>query len=292
MEYMLHVVERSETLEPVVAILKFIFAIVLVYGLIVGSLYLFQRRILFVPGTTVPDRAAAGVADMTEVTLQTADGLGLLSWYHPARAEKPTLVYFQGNAGTIEGRGFKARPMIDQGFGVLLVGYRGYGGNPGHPSEIGLLEDGRAALRFLMEAGVAPGNVILYGESLGSGVAVALAAEAPDDAGLGAVVLEAPYTSIAEIAAKRYRFAPVDLLIKDRFDSLSRINGIRAPLLILHGERDGLIDVSHGRRLLDAANEPSELKLFPEGRHSDLFDHGALAAVVDFLERTWDHAQP
>jgi len=292
MEYMVEVVERRELWEPGLAILKFLFTLVLVYGLIVGALYLFQRRVLFVPGTEPPNRSTAGVADMSAVELETADGLKLLSWYHAARLGYPTFVYFQGNAGTIEGRGFKARAMIDRGFGILLVGYRGYGGNPGHPSEEGLIEDGRAAVRFLKDQGVGPSNSVLYGESLGSGVAVALAAEAEDGAGPRAVILEAPYTSIAEIAAKRYRFAPVDMLIKDRFDSLSRIPRIRAPLLVLHGESDQLIDASHGRRLVDAASEPKELRLFAEARHSDLHDHGAMDAIVEFLGRKWDHAQP
>lgn len=274
------------------AILKFLLTLVLIYGLIVGALYLFQRRILFVPGGNAPDRTIAGVPEMSDVELETSDGLKLLSWYHPARSGKPTFVYFQGNAGTIEGRGFKARSMIDGGYGILLVGYRGYGGNPGHPSEVGLIEDGRAARRFLEEKGVPAGDHVLYGESLGSGVGVALAAEAEDGAGPGAVILEAPYTSIAEIAAKRYRFAPVDMLIKDRFDSLSRIARIRAPLLVLHGESDRLIDASHGRRLIDAAGEPKELRLFPEGRHSDLHDHGAMDVIADFLTRKWDRAQP
>jgi len=274
------------------AILKFLFTLVLVYGLIVGALYLFQRRILFVPGGNEPDRVIAGVPEMSDVELETSDGLKLLSWYHPATSGKPTFVYFQGNAGTIEGRGFKARSMIDRGFGVLLVGYRGFGTNPGHPSEVGLIEDGRAALRFLGEKGLEARDSILYGESLGSGVAVALAAEAEDGAGPGAVILEAPYTSIAEIAAKRYRFAPVDLLIKDRFDSLSRVTRIRAPLLVLHGENDRLIDASHGRRLFDAAAEPKELRLFAEGHHSDLHDHGAMDAIAEFLEHKWDRAQP
>ena len=291
-EYMVQVIERRELWEPGLAILKFLFTIVLVYGLVVGALYLFQRRILFVPGTDAPDQVAAGVPDMTDVELATSDGLTLLSWYHPASPEQPTFVYFQGNAGTIQGRGFKARAMIDRGFGILLVGYRGYGGNPGHPSEVGLIEDGRAAMRFLEEKGVAAGNMVLYGESLGSGVAVALAAEAEDGDGPGAVILEAPYTSITEIAAKRYRFAPVNKLIKDRFDSLARIPHIRAPLLVLHGEEDRLIDASHGQRLVDAAAQPKELRLFAEGRHSDLHDHGAMDAIAAFLERKWDHEQP
>jgi fermentation-respiration switch protein FrsA (DUF1100 family) len=286
---MVHVAERREIREPVLTILKLLFALVLVYVIVVGALYLFQRRILFVPGTAPPDRLEAGLTAMSEVDLRTEDGLTLRSWYHKAAPGRPTIVYFQGNAGTIEGRDFKARPMIKAGLGVLLVGYRGYGGNPGHPSETGLIADGRAAIDFLKGEGVPAGDTVLYGESLGSGVAVALAAQVEEQGGprFGAVILEAPYTSIVEIAAARYRFAPVDWLIKDRFDTLFRIARVTAPLLVLHGEKDRLIDASYGRRVFTVANDPKELRLFPEGRHSDLFDHGALEAVLGFLDRMW-----
>jgi uncharacterized protein len=288
---MVHVRERRAIWERGLAFVKLAIAIVLIYGLVVGTLYVYQRRILFVPGTAPPDRAAAGVADMREVTLQTDDGLAPRSWYGPANPGQPTIVYFQGNAGTIEGRGFKARPLMDRGYGLLLIGYRGYGGNPGHPSEAGLIADGRAGLRFLAEEGVKTSDTVLYGESLGSGVAVALMAEAPQDAIPGALILESPFTSIVDVAAARYWFAPVRLLIKDRFDSLSRISRIHKPLLILHGEQDGLIDVSHGQRLHEAANEPKRLRLFSGGRHSDLYDHGAMHAVVEFLDGLWERSQ-
>lgn len=291
LEYMVHVPERREIWEPGLAFVKIVFAIALIYGLVVGTLHVFQRRILFVPGTTPPDRAEAGVPDMREVDLRTVDGLRIRSWYRPATPGLPTLIYFQGNAGTMAGRGFKARPLMDHGYGLLMVGYRGYGGNPGHPSEAGLIEDGRAALAFLAGDGVGIADTVLYGESLGSGVAVALAAEAPEGGAPGAIILEAPFTSIVELAAARYWFAPVRLLLKDRFETLSIISRVHAPTLILHGERDGLIDVDHARRLHEAANEPKRLRLFNDGRHSNLYDHGALEAVVEFLDAMWDRSQ-
>jgi uncharacterized protein len=287
---MVHVPERRVIWGSGLALVKLVFVVALIYGIVVGALYVFQRRILFVPGTTEPDRVASGVPDMRDVDLTTGDGLRLRSWYSPATQGFPTIVYFQGNAGTIGGRDFKARPLIDHGYGMLLVGHRGYGGNPGHPTEIGLIDDGRAALDFLASNGVEISDIVLYGESLGSGVAVALAAEAPESGGPGALVLESPYTSIVEIAAARYWFMPVRLLIKDRFDSLSRMARVNAPLLVLHGERDNVIEVEQGRRLHEAASEPKHLKLFAEGRHSDLYDHGALEAIVGFLDGLWDRA--
>ena len=203
---MLHIPERREIWESDLVLLKIVFSAVLIYGLVVASLYLFQRRILFVPGTTPPDREAVGVPDMNDADLMTDDGLTLRSWYRAAMPGRPTVVYFQGNAGTIGGRGFKARSLMDHGYGVLLVGHRGYGGNPGYPSEVGLIDDGQAALEFLATQGVRAKNIILYGESLGSGVVVALAAGISGEEQPGAIILEAPLTSIVEIAASRYRW--------------------------------------------------------------------------------------
>jgi fermentation-respiration switch protein FrsA (DUF1100 family) len=281
-------------------LIKFSVAAVLIYCLFVACLYLFQRRILFVPGQVSPDRQEAGVPDMREIDLSSVDGLCLRSWYRGATDSRPTIVYFQGNAGSIAGRGFKARAFIDRGYGVLLVGYRGYGGNPGAPSESGLILDGRAALSFLQAEGVSAKDTVLYGESLGSGIAVALAVQiwgvAQSSEGLrsplGALVLEAPYTSIAEIAATRYWFVPVRYMLKDPFDSLSKIANLRSPLLILHGQRDAVIAVEHGRQLYDMAPKPKRFHLFEEGRHSDLFDHGAAEVVNGFLEAILDSSHP
>ena len=280
-------------------LIKISVAAVLIYCLFIVCLYLFQRHILFVPGHASPDRLEAGVPDMQEIDLSSADGLHLRSWYHGAADNRPTIVYFQGNAGSIAGRGFKARAFIDRGYGVLLVGYRGYGGNPGTPSEAGLILDGRAALSFLQAQGVLAKDTVLYGESLGSGIAVALAvqiwgaAQSSEglDSPLGALVLEAPYTSIAEIAATRYWFVPVRYMLKDPFDSLSTIANLRSPLLILHGQRDAVIAVEYGRRLYDTAPEPKRFHLFEEGRHSDLFNHGAAEVVTGFLEAMWDSSK-
>ena len=268
-------------------LIKIVIVAVLLYCLLVGYLYVFQRRILFVPGTTAPNREDVGVPEMREIELLSADGLATRSWYHPAVPGKPTIVYFQGNAGTIGGRGYKARHFIDRGYGILLVGYRGYGGNPGEPSEAGLILDGRAALSFLGRGEAPPANIVLYGESLGSGVAVALAAETR----VGAVILEAPYTSIEAMAAARYWFIPIRYLLKDTFDSISRIDRIGAPLLVLHGEKDNVIDVAHGRRLFEAAVEPKRLHLFSNGDHSDLYDHDAATVIFDFVEAMWDSPQ-
>jgi fermentation-respiration switch protein FrsA (DUF1100 family) len=251
------------------------------YALVAGLMFVFQRKLIYLPDRAPTTPAASGVPEMAPVEYRTVDALSLTGWYAPPpEPSAPLLVYFHGNAGSIADRAEKVRPFLDAGFGVLLAGYRGYGGNPGRPSEAGLLNDARAALDHLAEAGVAPQRTVLYGESLGSGVAVALAAERP----LGALVLEAPFTSIVDVAAGAYPWLPVRLAMIDRFNSLARIKSVAVPTLVLHGERDRTVPVRLGRRLLDHAEAPKKGVFFPEAGHTDLHDHGAVDDVLRFLE--------
>ena len=164
---------------------------------------------------------------------------------------------------------------------MLLAGYRGYGGNPGAPREAGLAADARSAVSWLSEQGVSPGCTVLYGESLGSGVAVRLASETP----VAAVLLESPFSSIADVGQAHYPIFPLKLLLRDRFDSLSRIADIGAPLLVMHGEADRTVPIRFGRRLFDAAVEPKQAWWVPEGGHVDLHQHGASDVVLNFLTR-------
>jgi hypothetical protein len=251
------------------------------YGVVVGGLYVFQRHLLYLPGVGCPalgDLAALGVR---EITLKTVDGLSLLSWYLPPRDGHPVITYLHGNGGHIGYRADRLRWFARNGYGVLMVEYRGYGGNPGTPSEAGLVADGAAALDFLDGEGIVPNRLVIYGESLGSGVAVLLAAQRE----VASLILEAPLTSVAEVAQYHYSFIPAAALVRDRFDSLARIGQVKGPILVLHGERDRVVPVRFGRALFDAAPEPKELWLAREAGHEDLVRHGAFEAVLDFLRR-------
>jgi fermentation-respiration switch protein FrsA (DUF1100 family) len=265
---------------------RFLLTSLAVYGVLVGAMYLAQRRLMYLPNTAVPDLARSGVPEMQPVSLETEDGLTLLAWYRPPPApRRPVLVFFHGNAGHIGYRGYKIRPYLDASFGVLLVEYRGYGGNPGGPTEPGLYADGRAAMDFLDRQGVAPDRLVLYGESLGCGVAVRLASERAANRPVGAVVLEAPFTSIAALAQRHYFYLPAYWLVKDRFDIESLIAEIGAPLLVFHGERDAVVPIGFGRALYAAAAEPKEAKWYAGGGHNDLHDNGAARDVIAFVER-------
>ena len=254
---------------------------VVAYGALVGGLYLFQRQLLYFPDKARPQLLGLEKLGVREVTLTTEDGLSLLSWYLPARPGRPVIVYFHGNGGHIGYRAERLLRLAREGYGVLMAEYRGYGGNPGTPSETGFYADGRAALGFLDRERVAPNRLVLYGESLGSGVAVELAAQHQ----IAALILEAPPTSVAEVAQCHFPFVPAARLVTDRFDSLSRIAKVRAPILVLHGERDRVVPVRYGRALLDAAPEPKEGWFAPEAGHEDLARYGGLDVVVAFIDR-------
>ncbi|MDA0261813.1 MAG: alpha/beta hydrolase [Proteobacteria bacterium] len=255
----------------------------LIYVLFVGLMYVVQRKLQYFPDRTIYTPAAAGVAEMSVVQLTAADGVETVGWYHhPATDNAPTIVYFHGNAGSIGDRSGHVRLWLEAGYGVLLLSYRGYGASSGHPSEAGLYADGRAAIAYVLAQGIAADRLVLYGESLGTGVAVKMATEHD----IAALVLEAPFTSATDVGAQAYRILPVRLMLKDRYDSISRITGINAPLLIIHGEADRTIPVSHGRKLLAAALEPKTGEFVPGAGHSDLRAFGANKIIMEYLAAT------
>ena len=250
------------------------------YGIVIASLFLLQRQILFRPAQDRPDFARVEVAGLEEVALPTADGLRLLAWFLPPRGEGPVLLFLHGNGGHIGHRTERIRRFAAQGWGVLLVEYRGYGGTPGTPSEAGLRLDAAAGLAALRARGIADGRIVLWGESLGSGLATWLAAREP----VGAVVLETPYTSITAVAKRRYPFAPVDALLRDRFDSLVHMPAIRSPVLVLVAGRDVIVPPDMGHAIHAAAPD-GELWVAEQGGHTDLMQHGSIEAVAAFLRR-------
>jgi len=248
---------------------------------VAGLLYAYQRDFLYYPDSRRPVGVLAGVASLSEIEIVTFDGLRLLGWYVPPPEGRPVVLYFHGNAGSISNRAYRLSRFADAGFGVLMPEYRGYGGNAGQPSEVGFAADAEAALTFLEKEGIASKRIIVYGESLGTGVATRVASEHE----AAALVLEAPYTSITAMAAAQFPFLPVRLMLHDRFDSLSRIAQVRAPILIVQGARDQVVPPALGRELFAAAPEPKEFWSTPDGGHDDLFDFGAAEAVLDFLSR-------
>jgi fermentation-respiration switch protein FrsA (DUF1100 family) len=252
------------------------------YGLLVTVIFLYQRQMVFRPDLTPPDLVRAGVTGVRPMTVTTVDGLSLLAWYMPpVRDGGHVVFYLHGNGGNIGYRANRLGPFRVLGWGALLVEYRGYGGNPGQPSEAGLLNDARAGLAALLAMGFPPAAILLWGESLGSGLAVQLALKQP----VGAVLLEAPYTSITDIARSRFPYIPVRWLLLDRFDSLRVIGGVHAPVLVMHGALDDIVPVAMGQAVYAAAPDPKQLWIAPNAGHVDLVAAGAIEVAADFVAR-------
>jgi fermentation-respiration switch protein FrsA (DUF1100 family) len=251
------------------------------YLLVVGALYLAQRSLLYHPSAQRPSLGGLALLGAYEAALRTEDGLLLFSWYLPPPVGAPVIVYFHGNGGNIGQRGDRMRRFAAVGFGALLVEYRGYAGNPGAPTEAGLLTDARAALTFLDAQRIAPDRRVLYGESLGSGIAVQIAA----DRQVAALILESPYTSVADVAQYHYPWVPVRWLLHDKFDALTVIGRVTAPSLFLHAESDHVIPVRFGRALYAAAPGPKETWSTSQGDHEDVGRLGGFEAAIDFVRR-------
>lgn len=253
------------------------------YLLLIGVVALGQRGMIYHPDPTRSDPVESGVPEMIPVPLRADDGSPISGWYAPPRnPAKPTVVFFHGNSGTIGSRAFKARMLLDDGHGVFMVEYRGYGGNPGRPSEAGLYADGRAAIRWLISRGVGASRLVLYGESLGSGVALEMTRLIQPML----VVLECPFTALADLAPPYILPSLARTLMVDRFDNLSKMPGLTAPLLVVHGDQDETVPVAMGRALLNAAEKTIADGVFlPSGHHNDLWDHGAGEKILDFIRR-------
>lgn len=255
---------------------QFLFIILFIILLFV-VVYFFQRHFIYFPSKEVPDRMVFHAEDMQQIELTTTDGIILNSWYKPAAENKPTILYFHGNAGHIGHRMYLIRQFLSEGFGVFLLEYRGYAGNKGQPSEKGFYEDGRAAISFLFRQHIESRRIVLYGESIGTGVAVQVASKFP----VCALVLQAPFTSLA--ALSRYHYPWIMVPLQDKFDSLSRIHKIKVPLLVLHGEQDTIVPYTQGQALFHSANEPKRWIGFSQKGHNDLWDTFFSKEVSQFI---------
>lgn len=254
------------------------------YALLVLGMYVFQRRLMYLPDTRIQHPSNYGLHGFEEHFVPSTDNVTLQLWYKPAEGSMPTVMYYHGNASHLgdHDRAALFSKLADNGFGVLAVSYRGYGKSTGSPHEQGLYDDARRALAFLTEEKKLPlQQIVIFGESLGTGVAVHMASEYA----VRALVLQAPYTSVAGRAAEIYRYIPVRWLIRDKYHSLDKIGNVRTPLLLFHGEKDDTIPVEHGRTLFHAANYPKHGHFLPGINHTD-FDSGFIVSELkQFLVR-------
>lgn len=265
---------------PIVA-LKIAVAIALIYALIVLIGYVVQRKLMYFPSPERVAPAAVGLAGVEERLIETPDGQRVVTWYGRAQPGQPTILYFHGNGGNLALRADRIRRYLDCGQGILMMSYRGYSGSTGKPTEAANVADARLAYDLLIAERVALRDIIVYGESLGTGVAVRIAAEKP----VGGLILDSPFTSAVDVGARHYPFLPVGLLMQDRYEVLSYVAKIRAPLLVVHGERDQVVPFEMGKRVYAGANEPKKLAAFPLAGHNDHGLHGSFEAIQTWLDQ-------
>jgi uncharacterized protein len=243
-----------------------------------------QRRLIYFPSPGPLPPAAAMLSNGRDVVLETDDGIRLGAWYFPVAGGGPAVLVCNGNGGDRSMRVELAAGLNRMGLSVLLFDYRGYGGNPGRPSEDGLSADARAAQEWLAAQ---PGvdRIVYFGESLGAAVTVGLAVERPP----AAMVLRSPFTSLADVAAVHYPWLPGRRLLLDRYPSIERIGSVRVPMLVIAGDRDDIVPERLSRRLYDAAGEPKRYVVVPGAGHNDpalLDGRQMLAEIEGFLSST------
>lgn len=255
-------------------------AAVLIYLSVTALMVVFQRQLQYFPTQRAPSPQAMGLRGVSIVPLTAADGTRIGLWYAAPAPGRPTILYFQGNAGEIADRADRFAFYQSQGLGVAFLSYRGYGASDGAPSEAGLIADASAGYDWLIAQGTRPQHIVLVGESLGTGVAVQLAAAHE----VSAVVLEAPYRAAVDVAAGLYWWLPVRVLMRDQFRSIDHIGAVTAPLLILHGEADAVIPFAQGQRLFAAAPGQKAFVALPGVGHEALFSPDIWAREMAFID--------
>ena len=261
--------------------LEFVIGIVVVYLLLLILLFIFQRSLMYHPleNNYSGDRMEV---EVEKVKIVTTDNINLLGWFHKKDLNKfKTIVYFHGNAGTLENRVHKLNHFKDMDVNFLIIAWRGFSGNKGKPSEKGLYIDASSAIVWLKKLGLMEKDIILYGESLGTGVATEIA-QSNNYAGL---ILETPFTSMIEAAKNFYPYIPVSLLLKDKYDNQNKIKNINTPILVMHGEVDQIVPFRMGKKIYEIANQPKYSHFTKYDDHMMEYDDQLVFALNSFIQR-------
>lgn len=246
----------------------------------VSYMYLNQKSLLFKPEGELPEPAAVGLADVDVISLPMSDGTVLKAWSAPPAIDgAPTVLFFHGQSGNLGDRSERFREILNSGYGLLAPSYRGFPGSGGEPSEQALISDGVHLFDRLSSAGE---TVVLHGQSLGTGVAAAVAEQRPD---ARLLVLEAPFTATVDVAAERYPWLPVSTLMKDQFATRDIIDDVTVPTLIFHGTMDETIPLNHAEALAALAGDTAQLHVIPDGTHNDLWSRGLWDVVEQSLTK-------
>lgn len=263
-------------------LLRGLVVVLVLVGVVMAVLWALQRQLIYFPDSSSVPPAADVIDGARDVTLRTEDGLELGAWFVPARgreqgraSEEPMAVLLApGNGGNRLGRVDLAEELSERGLAVLLMDYRGYGGNPGDPSEEGLAKDAMAASDALQELGFPPSRTIYFGESLGTGVVSALSVRRPP----AGIVLRSPFTDLADVGSHHYPYLPVRLLLRDTFPVLEHLSSSEVPVSVVYGDRDSVVPTSLSARVADEAGNLAERVVIEGADHNDAVMFGPRVA--------------
>ena len=259
---------------------KIIIGISAIYLLILVLLFIFQRNLMYHPNENnyFGDKLEVNIE---QVNIKTSDNLNLLGWFHKKNLKKfKTILYFHGNAGKLENRIHKLNHFKDMDVNFLIIAWRGFSGNKGKPSEKGLYIDGSSAIDWLKNLGLIEKDIILYGESLGTGVATHMA-QNNDYAGL---ILETPFTSMTEAAKNFYPYIPVGILLRDKYKNDKKIKNINIPVLVMHGEADQIVPFWMGKKIYEIANQPKYSYFTKYDDHMMEYDEKLVYELKTFIK--------
>ena len=260
-----------------------ILTLVSFYVLLLTIVFFFQRNLLYHPSVDdyLKDQTINEPNEIEKVRITTADNIDLKAWFYNKNLKKlKTILFFHGNAGSLENRTYKLNHFKDLNVNFLIIAWRGFSGNKGKPSEIGLYRDAESAVKWLESKGLVEKNIILYGESLGTGVAVEIA----QNKNFAGIILESPYTSMLNLGKKYYPLFPVSFLLKDKFESYKKINNISVPVLIIHGKIDKIVPFAMGKKMYELANEPKFFYSQEYGDHMVDYDEKLLSSLKKFIQ--------
>ena len=260
--------------------LSIITFILLIYLSVLVYLFFFQRNLLYLPNENNYSGDKLKV-DIDEVQIKTSDNINLLGWFHKKDLNKfKTIVYFHGNAGKLENRIHKLNHFKDMDINFLIISWRGFSENSGKPTEQGLYKDGKSAIDWLKNMGLDDKDIILYGESLGTGIAIEIA----QNKNFAGLILETPFTSMIDAAKNVYPYIPVGLLLKDRYENDKKIKNINIPLLVMHGEEDQIIPYKMGKKIYEIANKPKYSYFTKYDNHMMEYDEKLVFALTSFIK--------
>ena len=261
-------------------ILSIVCSVVLIYVVIAFILYKSQRSLMYLPteNNYSGDKLTVSIE---KVKIENDDGIELLAWYHKKNKEKnKTILFLHGNAGSLENRIHKINHFNDMDVNFLIISWRGFSGNKGHPTEKGLYKDAKSGVNWLKKKGIKEKNIIIYGESLGTGIATEIA----QNNNFAGVILESPFTSMVAAAKSNYPIFPIRLLLKDKYESDKKIKNIKSPILIMHGSKDKVVPFWMGKKLYELANQPKYSYFNEYDDHMMEFNEDLINSITSFIK--------